>query len=106
MTELLDYAKNELFLKSTVKGSKNGTSQRKHLEQLAKSTRVEPPELQRSTRVPLALHYLWKWYENELHWNSPVTFQELESWSRLTYRNLSSIEVEIIFTLDKLNRNV
>jgi hypothetical protein len=104
VTELLDYAKNEFFLNSIVKGSKNGTSQRKHLEQIAKVTRVEPPELQRSARVPEALHYLWKWYENELIWNSPVTFQEIDAWSRLMLRPVTSIEVEILLTLDKLHR--
>lgn len=105
MTELTEYAENEFFLRSTVNGSKTGLTQRKHLEQLQKARRVLVPELERSTCPPLALIHLWKWYENELAWNSPISFQEIQAWSKLTKREITAHETEVLFTLDKLYRN-
>lgn len=77
---------------------------RKHLEQLAKHTKVRPPELEISARPPSALGYLWAWFR-ELSWNSPLSYVELKAWSEMTHRPLTAFETDVLMKLDKLLRS-
>jgi hypothetical protein len=104
VSELSIYAKNEFFLNSVVPGSKAKTSQRKHLEQIAKTLGKKPKELELSGSVPKGLGYLWRWYSEHLQWSTPLSFQELESWCRLTHTELSNFETEVLMLLDKFRR--
>ena len=55
--------------------------------------------------------YLWEWY-NELslargvgmHGLDPITYQQIDSWSRLTHRDPDPLEVEAIVHLDLITR--
>lgn len=106
MTELHDFARNELFLASVVPGSKTRITQRQHLEQIDKSEGTVSPELERSGRRPAVLGYIWDWFVRDLIWSSPLTWQELEAWGRLTLKNATAFEFEQLFALDKINRTL
>ena len=86
-----------------IKGSKGGLTQRKNLEQVAKATKKRPSQLDQ--RVPEPLKHLWKWYDKELKWSSPLSYLELEAWSRLTRREVTAVEVDVLMNLDKHYRN-
>lgn len=104
MSDLVSYAKNEFFLNSIVPGSKTGTLQRHHLEQISKATGKRLPELARSGEPPAALAYLWTIYSNDLQWSSPLTYTELDAWCRLAGFQLLNSEVEVLMLLDKTLR--
>ena len=61
--------------------------------------RVEP--------LPHVVHYLWEWFL-ELHRSrsgsgfgpNPIGFVEIDAWQRVTGRNLSGWEVDVMFALD------
>jgi len=96
--QLESFARREFYLTSTPKGST--TTNRKHLEQVKKTTGKEAPEL--DTGDPGPLFYLWPWY-CELSRSSPLTFAELQAWGEMTNNHPSSFENEVLMRLDFIN---
>lgn len=83
------------------KGAK--TTRAKHFGQIEKATGKVIPELAASRAWNGALGYLWQWYV-ELSSEQPLTYTELASWSTLTKRELTSLEVDVLMKLERLNR--
>lgn len=82
------------------------TSRRKALEQVAKSTGIKPPELEGiQDGPPETLQHLYDYYEKELSWSTPLSYQELHAWMRVTNRRLSPAEAEVLMTLDRIFRS-
>lgn len=59
----------------------------------------KPKELEDLPPKPEGFDYLHEWLQ-ELP--KPLTYSELESWARLTGRNLRHWEVEVLMALDRI----
>lgn len=72
--------------------------------QVQKTLGKKPKQLEElSTHtIPVNLDYLWDWYEQELFNGGKLTWTELDSWSRLTRRQLLPWELDVIRSLDTI----
>lgn len=88
----------------------DGCTQREHLESLARQrarSGLPPPEGLSEYECPDAAEHLWRWFlevsrrrgSNGFGAN-PISYSELEAWSRLTETRLSALEVDWIMALD------
>lgn len=70
-----------------------------------KASGKKPKQLEEQPTLPEELWHLWEWF---LELNNPgeLTFQEIESWSRLTCRNVTSTEAQVLRKLDRLYMEV
>lgn len=75
-------------------------SKEKHLHAVWKQTKVKPPELI-GPEEPEELMYLWDYY-CEARGDSRLTYAEIESWSRLTFKKVNSTEVDALKRIDAL----
>lgn len=64
-----------------------------------------PEQLANQPRLPQELAHLWRWFL-ELDSAGQLTFQEMESWSRLTCRKITSTEALVLRRLDALYTEV
>lgn len=71
---------------------------------MEKVTKKPLPELEESRNWQGSLIYVWQWYI-KLSVNSPLSFLELDAWSRLMGFQLTSLESETLMEIDRLNRN-
>lgn len=99
----MEYAELEISLGRTPKGAKS--SRRLQLRQVEKVTNRPVPELELIRNWRGSLSYLWGWYL-KLSPSSPVTYLELEAWSRITRTDLTAFEAEVLMGLDHLNRRI
>ena len=74
---------------------------RQVLEQVAKQRKVPVEPMLDLPPIPKSIGYIWKWF-CECRAGERLTYQELESWSNLTKKNLSIFEVETIMHLETL----
>lgn len=84
-----------------VKGSQTGTSEKENLLQVFKQTGRLPKELAEQPRLPELFGHVWEWF-TELHCSEVLEYSEIESWSRLTHRNVTASEVSILRKLSTL----
>lgn len=75
------------------------------MQQVWKTTGVQPKELADQPELPEELRYLWEWFW-ELRSNQILTFTEIHFWSQLTQKRLRGWEVELLRTLDRIYWNV
>lgn len=85
------------------KGS--NSSLRSHLEQVYKQTGVKPKQLAEQPEKPEELEYLYNWFLELVRFHVPLTYAELESWSRLTKVDLKSWETHVLINLEQIYRN-
>ena len=88
----------------------DGCTLREHLESLAKQrarSGLPPPEELTDAECPEAAEYLWRWFLEISRRRSaggfsvnPISYAEVEAWSRLTHTRPSSMEVEWMLDLD------
>lgn len=62
--------------------------------------------------IPYAIEYLWDWFNElergrgiDMNGPSPITYESIDSWARLTDRNPKPYEVNALFILDAVSRN-
>jgi hypothetical protein len=82
-----------------VKGSL--TSKKENLLAVWKQTKRKPKELEEQPPLPPLMAHFWGWYM-ELHNGEKLRFSEIESWGRLTGRDVTPQEVEILKTLNSV----
>lgn len=90
---------------------KDGATLRDHLLAVKRQIHKTPKELEELTSVkcPPLLHYMWLAF---LELNSgrgssgfgpqPLSYQEIESWARLTRRHLTAWQVQLLKRLDAM----
>jgi len=85
----------------------NGITQREHLEQVEKQIGHPPKELVNPYDPPSLLMHVWSAFCNlslartaGLNGPNPITYQEIESWMRLTGTPLEPYEIEMVKRLD------
>jgi hypothetical protein len=105
---LLTFAGNQMAL---AEKQSDGATLREHLQAVARQIRKMPPELAELTavRCPVLLQYLWQAF---LELSSargstgfgpaPLSFLEIESWSRLTHRTLTGWQINVLKQLDSV----
>lgn len=76
----------------------NGVTLRDRLEQVEEQTGRSDPRLD-SLEVPAAGAHLWQWFW-ELRRDGTITYQEIESWCRLTGQGLSPWEAGTLREMD------
>lgn len=69
-----------------------------------RSTGKQPPQLANQPPLPELVTYLWHWFL-ELRGSSPITFAEIDAWSRVTGKPVTGEEAKVLRTLDILSRN-
>lgn len=72
---------------------------KEHLDRVAKQTGRDPEKLYDLPEIEQELLYLFRHYCN-VKGQEPLTFQELDAWTRLTGTELTPGEVDILFMLD------
>lgn len=80
-------------------------SKRDHLNKVWKQTKRKPAELENVPELPKELEYLWRWYK-QLQSRIPLTWQEIESWSKLTAWVPTPAESETLKHLDAMYRSI
>ncbi len=70
---------------------------KEHLIRAWKNTGRKPVELDAHGEMPTRLAYLWRWF---LELKKPIAFSELESWARLTNRDVERWEIRALMRLD------
>lgn len=78
---------------------------RQHLEQVAKVSGSNPPELD-TPPLPESLAYLWGTFFQIRRTPDPLTYTELRNWSLMTATDLEPLEVEAIMRLDSIATKV
>lgn len=80
---------------------------REHYQSVYRQTGVLPAELAEEEEFPEDLKYLWNWFQelNRARGSngfglSPISYSELDAWSRLTGRALEAWEVICIKDID------
>lgn len=58
-----------------------------------------PTELEEVIPPPKELKYLWDWVCDHTY---PLSFMELEAWSRLTGKKLQRWQIQVMVELDKV----
>ena len=66
-----------------------------------KQTKRKPKRLNEIPKLPELFAHLWEYY-TELNGAEALTFSEIESWSRITKRNIESYEALILKRLDSI----
>lgn len=84
-------------------GSK--TTLRTQLNQVWKTTGVQPKDLANAPKLPDELVYLWDAYV-EVYTGIRLTYTEVKSWLQVTKRFLSPNEIHAIMELDNLNYKI
>lgn len=74
-------------------------SKKQHLLKVWKQTGRKPKELDEVLPPPTDLIYLWDWLGNFTY---PLSFTELEAWTRLTGRSLARWQIQAMAELDKV----
>ncbi len=84
----------------------NGVTQREQLQRVQQQTGVAPPELVDEPRLPELCQRLWEWFgelaatrQNGFAAN-PISFMEIDAWSRLTRTRPALWEIKAIRALD------
>lgn len=107
---MVDYA--EMYFHLDVKG-KDGSTKRDHLMIVAETTNTVPIELQDLPELPESATHIWEWFldlNGARHitemGQSPLSFLDIEAWSRLTKNSLAVWEVKALKAIDRafLNR--
>jgi hypothetical protein len=91
---------------------KDGLSEAHHLQALADRGVKAAQEMLEGPDYPDVLDYLWNWFrELDLHRSTsamegsgPITFEQLDAWTRLTRRTPQAHEVEALMRLDEAIR--
>jgi hypothetical protein len=85
----------------------DGATRRQHLEQVAAATGITPPDLV-GPDLPLELAYLLQWWAElsaargqGFSGPLPLSFTEIDAWSRLTGSALTAFEVSVLRDLDR-----
>lgn len=78
---------------------------RDHLQQVYKQTGVKPAQLAEQPEKPEELEYLYNWFLELVDYSAPLTYQEIESWSRLTCVDLKAWETQVLKNLERIYRN-
>jgi hypothetical protein len=99
---LAAWIKHIIALSKPVEGGHSSQTKREHYRAVWKGTGIKPPQLDGPT-PPKDMLYLWRWLMDLPH---PLSFIELEAWSRLTGVVLGRWEVEALITLDKARADV
>ncbi|WP_442478204.1 phage tail assembly chaperone [Vibrio quintilis] len=73
--------------------------------QVWKTTGKKPQALAEHPEVPDELKYLWEWFQ-ELHSGEALSFSEIHSWALMTRRCLRGWEVDVLRSLDRINRSI
>lgn len=102
---LCAFARAEFELSLPPPGSKNKTPLRKHLEKVWKSSGRQPAQLANKPQLPPDFAHLWQYF---LELNTPegLSFAEIEAWSKLTRRNVSAFEADVLRKLDRIYKEV
>lgn len=79
-----------------VDGGHTQQTRREQLRAVWKTTGIKPPEL--DIAPPEEVLYLWQWLRNFVY---PLTYVELEAWSRLRGVQLANYEIEALMKLDR-----
>lgn len=107
--ELLEHARHQAILNKPLK---DGRTQRVHLEGAANRGSVSAIAQLEKTKVPDAISYLWDWFL-ELHGArrsgvnglEPISYSDIDAWSRLTHRHPTPDEVASLLRIDSAYRN-
>lgn len=102
VNEIAEFAKHQFWLNSPISKDSNLTRY-DHLTNIAKQTGEDPPELTDGPDLPEVVSYIWEWFL-ELHTSreagKALSFNELESWARLTGRHVMTWEINAIKRMD------
>lgn len=93
------YAENEFYLSSKEKGFE--ATNREILTRLEKTTKQPQKELIKSRNPPKTLYHVWEWFL-ELYNGSPLSYNELLSWSTLRQVPLERYESKLLVDLSKI----
>lgn len=95
-----------------MKPDKDGVTERQHLEQVEKQTGRRPKALN-GPEFPSGLEYIWssffeasKGRSSGFSGPNPLSYQELESWMRLTQTPLTPRDISVIKRLDQVYMKV
>ena len=102
--QLVEYAEWQFELGRV---DENGISLKKHLEQIYKSTKVKPEQLE-APAFPESVRHVWQWF-TELHEArprtgmgvSPLLFSEIQAWSAMTGSVPTPWELGVIKSIDR-----
>lgn len=75
-------------------------SLRASLTQVWKTTGRKPAQLADAPECPEELEYLWDFYR-EVFTGEPLTFQEMEAWSRMTGKPVTGWEADALKSIDR-----
>ncbi len=106
---MIAYATHEFELSSL---GKDGKSLRDTLETVARMKGIKPQGLINPAQFPMVFAFLWECFlrmsnkrTNNGFGVNPITYLEIDAFSRLTNTQFSRYEIEIIETLDSLALN-
>lgn len=69
---------------------------KEHLIRAWRNTGRKPHELDAHGEMPARLAYLWRWF---LELKKPITYTEIEAWTRLTKREIERWEIRALMRL-------
>ena len=103
LERLIEYAKSEFFL---AKRREDGSTERQHLESVARQTKTNPPELN-GPELPPDLEHVWVWFL-DLHSRrggngfgaNPLAWTDLLAWVYLMQPIIRIEELRAIMALD------
>jgi hypothetical protein len=105
MDSVLDYARAVFELSKT---DDKGISNFEHLSQVEQQTGITPRELE-VPEIPPIIEYIWEVFievssgrSAGLSGPSPISHQEIHSWSILTGITLTSFEVNLLKKIDSI----
>lgn len=101
---MLAFAKAEFVLQAK---QTDGATLRAHLQIAAEQLGYLPEELRDAPALPFSMEAHWRWF-TDLHFRrssngyspNPISFTELDAWSRLRGVQLSTFDVDAIMQLD------
>lgn len=95
---LIEYARGQFKLDQRIKGSE--ITLRDSYEQYKKTKGHEHPSFLELPECPEELTHIYFWY-CELSSSERLSYSELNNWSTLTQRHITSWEVDVLMLLDR-----